>query len=196
MFGDFKEGRNKKANLTQHKHVRGLRNGKISLSLYHLVQDATPYKKDIETFNAESDLLLHQPFFWSNIKGDFSRPWASFRRKHFSSGHCSIDWLWAAFGNLSLKINENIIIVRNILIVLWMQFHIFVISCLNGVIQAVLVCFPFFLEGKQYLVPSCFMTCVIYCVINKLSKLLPPDSSQILMTHRGSVQDILLSAMS
>jgi len=63
VFGDFKEGRNNKANLTQHKHARGLRNGKIALSLYHLLQDATPYRKDIETFNAESDLLLHQPFF-------------------------------------------------------------------------------------------------------------------------------------
>lgn len=68
-----------------------------------------------------------------------------------------------------------------------MQLHIFAMSCLNGGIQTVLVCFPCFLEGKQYLVPSCFMTCVIYCVINKLSKLLPPDSSQILMTHIGSV---------
>lgn len=52
------------------------------------------------------------------------------------------------------------------------------------------VAFFAFLEVK-----SGFMTCLIYCVVNKSSVLLPPVLFQSLMTYIGNGEDILLYAL-
>lgn len=57
------------------------------------------------------------------------------------------------------------------------------------------VAFFAFLEVKKCLIASGFMTCLIYCVVNKSSVLLPPVLFQSLMTYIGNGEDILLYAL-